>query len=105
VPTPRKLEPEERRLNWLVHDFQGLSDNIYEAVMVAAHRARQIGRRQKREIEDFKSSLANVEESLDDENNANRGIDHFQHSKPTVLALKELRERKYRYYYPEHLRK
>ncbi len=105
-PPLKETDTGSQRLDWLFYDFKDITDNVYEAVMVAAHRARQIARNQKREIDRFKASQSNTEESLDDEENIdNRGVDHFHHPKPTIKALKELRERKFRFYYPEHLKK
>jgi len=96
----------ESRLNWLVTDFSGITTSVYEAVMVAAHRARQIGRRQKQQIDAFNNEveateLVNVEDDTPEE----PGIDHFHHIKPTVHALKELKEGKVAFYYPEEREK
>ncbi|MBM3328755.1 MAG: hypothetical protein FJY67_04660 [Calditrichaeota bacterium] len=89
------------KLNWLVHDFNGVTDSVYEAVMVAAQRARQIGRKQKREIDLYNQSVVITEENLNEETNPERGIDRFSHIKPTVQALDELRRRMFDYHYPD----
>jgi len=103
-------EPLERRerkytdftgskLSWLVEDFHGVTDSVYEAVMVAAHRARQVGRRQKREIDAYNSSQVLTPESIEAEEHSEKGVDHFQHIKPTVAALDELKNGEFEYYY------
>ncbi len=92
----------ERTLNWLVSDLSEQTTSVYEAIKVAAIRARQIGRRQKQEIDNFNSTqqaieIVNPEEEVTDE----PGIDHFHHIKPIVQALQELSEGKVNFYYPE----
>ena len=57
-PPPRE---EDMRLSWLVDDFEDITENIYEAIMVASRRAREIGRRQKQEIEALNSTLEVVD--------------------------------------------
>jgi DNA-directed RNA polymerase subunit K/omega len=99
-------EPVERplsgsRLPWLIHDFTGITDNVYEGVMVAAVRARQIGRRQKHEIDAWYKSHEPVD-GQGEEEETEPGSDHFQHTKPTVKALDELAEKKLEYKYLEN---
>lgn len=90
------------QLDWLINDFDGQTSSVYEAIMIAAHRARQIGRRQKQEIENFNASLEAVEiVNAEEEENDEPGVDHFHHSKPTVQALDELKKQKFTFYYPE----
>ncbi|HHE47188.1 MAG TPA: hypothetical protein ENL08_05770 [Bacteroidetes bacterium] len=89
----RKDGLTDSKLPWLIHDFEGITENIYEGVMAAAVRARQIGRRQKQEIDVWHKSHEPVD-GAGEEEESEPGIDHFQHSKPTVKALKELSERK-----------
>jgi len=92
----------EIRLSWLVDDFLGITDNIYEAVMVAARRARQVGRRQKQEIDSYNATVEATEIVNPEEDEAEEpGSDHFFHIKPTVKALRELKDEKIKYYYPE----
>jgi len=103
------LERRERRytdftgskLPWLVEDFSGITTSVYEAVMIAAHRARQVGRRQKREIDAYNSAQVLTPESIEAEEHAEKGVDHFHHIKPTVVALDELKSGEFEYYYLE----
>jgi len=103
------LEKRERKitdftgskLTWLVDDFVGLTSSVYEAVMVASHRARQVGRQQKHEIDSYNSSQVLSPESIEAEEHAEKGIDHFQHIKPTIVALNELKEQSINYYFLE----
>ena len=93
---------EDMRLPWLVDDFEGITENIYEAVIVASRRARQIGRLQKQEIEALNSTV-DVIDLINNENEdgLEPGVDHFHHMKPTVQAMKELKLRSFNFSYPE----
>jgi DNA-directed RNA polymerase subunit K/omega len=93
------------KLGWLVDDFHGVTESVYEAVMVAAHRARQVGRRQKREIDNYNSSQVLTPESIEMEETSEKGIDHFEHIKPTVHAMDELMRKNIDYYYLEDHKK
>jgi len=86
------------RLSWLIDDFHEKTSSVYEAVMVAANRARQVGRRQKQEIDHW-NAIHDVTESVisPDSPAAEPGIDHFHHPKPTVQALDELKRDVIRY--------
>jgi DNA-directed RNA polymerase subunit K/omega len=96
---PRVRNFTGSRLSWLVTDFQGITNSVYEAVMVAANRARQVGRNQKREIDNWNSSQVLTPESIEQEETAEKGIDHFNHIKPTVQALSELKHQDIEFYY------
>jgi len=89
------------KLSWLVDDFEGVTSSVYEAVMISAHRARQIGRLQKREIDAYNTAQPLTPESIEAEEHAEKGIDHFHHIKPTIAAMDELRKRMFEYYYLE----
>lgn len=90
------------KLSWLVDNFSGITSNVYEAVMVAAKRARQIGRQQKQEIDRWTATMDVLEPGMEPtEDESEVGIDHFHHRKPTVKAMSELKERKLEYNYPE----
>ena len=98
-PPPRE---EDLRLSWLVDDFEDITENIYEAIMIASRRARQIGRRQKQEIEALNSTLEVVDLiNNEEEEGPEPGVDHFHHMKPTIQALKELKEQHFTFSYPE----
>ena len=98
VAKPRSLS--DSRLPWLINDFKDITDNVYEGIMVAASRARQIGRRQKQEIDVWYKSHEPVD-GAGEEEESEPGVDHFQHIKPTVKALKELSTEKLNYKYLE----
>lgn len=104
-PERRRTDFAGSKLPWLVEDFYGVTESVYEAVMIAAHRARQVGRWQKREIDDYNSAQVLTPESIEEEETAEKGIDHFQHSKPTVQALSELKQRLFEYYYLDREKK
>ncbi len=108
-PTPR---PERKstdfagsKLPWLVDDFNHITSSVYEAVMIAAHRARQVGRLQKREIDTYNSSQVLTPESIEEEETSEKGIDHFNHIKPTIKSLGELMDKKLEFYYLEDEKK
>ena len=84
------------KLPWLINDFEGLTDNVYEGIMVAASRARQIGRRQKQEIDIWYKSHEPVD-GAGEEEESEPGVDHFHHIKPTVKSLDELSSGKLTY--------
>jgi len=93
------------KLTWLVNDFNHINTSVYEAVMVAAHRARQVGRLQKREIDAYNSAQVLTPESIEEEETSEKGIDHFNHIKPTIRALDELMEQKLEFHYLEDEKK
>ncbi len=93
------------RLPWVVSDFDGITTSVYEAVMIAALRARQIGKRQKAEIDAWNASIELSEMTPEEEDAEEPGIDHFNHSKPTVKALYELKEQTVDYRYPDESEK
>jgi len=84
----------------LVEDFSGIAESVYEAVMLAAQRARQIGKKQKREIDAWTRSLETTSSGDPDEESPDQGVDHFHHPKPTVQALLELKNQKFGFGYP-----
>ena len=89
---------EKSKLSWLVNDFHGVTHSVYEAVMVAAVRARQIGRSQKQEIDIWYKSHEPID-GQGEEEETEPGIDHFQHPKPTIRALDELSSEQIAYLY------
>jgi len=103
VEPSQPLTEEEARLDWLINDFEGITDNVYEAIMIAAIRARQIGRRQKQEIDAYNSTIEATEiVNPEDEGTEEPGVDHFHHIKPTIKALRELKEEDINFYYLEN---
>jgi len=102
---PKPREPEVK-LDWLVQDFEGITDSVYEGIMIAAHRARQIGRRQKQEIDAFNATIETTEITNSEEEESDQpGVDHFHHVKPTILALNELKKGEINYHYQEKTKK
>jgi len=87
-------------LPWLLHDFKGITENVYEGIMVAAVRARQIGRWQKQEIDAWYKFHEPVD-GQGEEEEIEPGTDHFHHIKPTIKALDELALKKLNYRYLE----
>ena len=81
-------------------DFEDLSENIYEAVMVVAQRARRIGKDQKDQIEQFLGAM-----ETDGEENTGTVLDEklkneiLKMKKPTVLAIEEMLEGELKYSY------
>jgi DNA-directed RNA polymerase subunit K/omega len=86
--------------DFLAEDFRDQIENIYEAIIVMSQRARQIGQKQARIIEQFlaakvRSDNDDIEEDApvaarpfeDDDDDAPR-LPQFE--KPTVLAMNEL---------------
>lgn len=68
--------------------FTDDSDNIYEAIMVIAKRARKIGADQKFEIEKILSVL---EAEEDNEQEVGKSRENsLEMEKPTVIAIREL---------------
>lgn len=102
IADPRRRMAERNvRLKWLVDDFEGITSSVYEAIMISAARARQVGRRQKLEIDAWNSSRQLDELDSDDLDLSEAGIDHFHHPKPTIQALFELKRRRIRFRYPD----
>ena len=98
----KPLPESETRLSWLINDFEGITTSVYEAIMIAAIRARQIGRRQKQEIDSYNSSMEATEIINPEEDDGEEpGVDHFHHIKPTIKALMELKDDTVKFYYPE----
>lgn len=92
-----KASPLKR--DFLAEDFRDQIDNIYEAIIVMSQRARQIGQKQARVIEQFLASKIKPDsEEIEEEVPVRRPLDEDdddaprlpQFEKPTVLAMNEL---------------
>ncbi len=98
-------EPFEKdivKLPWIVDEYTGITSSVYEAIIVSAHRARQIGRLQKQQIDGFYTSLEDSEIVISEEEEVEEpGIDHFHFPKPTIKALKELQDGNLKFSYTE----
>ncbi len=95
--------PKKVRIDWLIEDFHEQASSVYEAIMVASHRARQIGRQHKQEIDNWTSAVEALESEGQIDENSDAGIDHFHHSKPTIKALSELKKNKLEYRYRDEI--
>lgn len=76
--------------------FQDVSDNIYEAVMIVAKRARKIAANQKIEIE-RNMNVVEPEEETDEESEVSKVYLSFK--KPTIIAISELEKQELEYNY------
>ena len=94
----REAKVDALRRDLLAEDFRDRVHNIYEAIIVLSHRARQIGQQQSNIIEQFLSSKVKpetdeteeevpVKKSLEDDDDAPR-LPRFE--KPTILAMNEM---------------
>lgn len=98
-------DSDKVRRDFLAEDFQDQAPNIYEAIIVMSQRARQIGQKQARIIEQFMASRMRNDESeeeeevvrsIDDDDDDEPRVPKFE--KPTILAMNEMHlgEIKYR---------
>ena len=95
VSDDKQEEKATEGKQYLAEDFENLADNIYEAIIVIAKRARQIGDAQKKEIDKQIGTLElteQPEEEPPDEDVPEPEFYHFE--KPTVSAMKEMAEGK-----------
>lgn len=95
----------EKRLPWFVNDFKGKTESVYEAVLIASVRSRQICREQKQEIDNWFTAHDITEGAEEVEDESEPGVDHFHHRKPTVQALQELTNQELKYRYLEKKKK
>ncbi len=73
----------------LPEDFEEKTDNLYEAIMVVARRARKIAANQKLEIENTMNMTESEEEIIEDENREEPTL-YLELEKPTKIAFREL---------------
>jgi len=83
----------------LSDDFIDITDNVYEAIMIVAKRARKIGTDQKVEIENALSEIQAENEEIEEEEEK-RELE-IQLEKPTVIAFKELVQHDLEFEYKE----
>ena len=96
-----------------MHDFLQQTGNIYEAIIVASKRARQIHDDMKieltQQLETLKALNATPEPEDDMEvatvnpDQLKISLDFEKRSKPTEVAINEVREKKIPYHYKEHV--
>lgn len=101
--TPQEEEEKQpERTDFLGEDFEELADNIYEAIIVIARRARTIGESQKREIDSQIGTLELMETPDDDLFEDEENEPEFRtYEKPTILAMQEMKAGKLKYDYRE----
>ncbi len=79
---------------FLAEDFHGKADNVYEAIVAVARRARQIGEEQRREMDAYLSQVEMLEKFTEEEENYDEPVRAhepvLQFEKPTILALREM---------------
>jgi len=80
-------------------NFMDITDNVYEAIMIVAKRARKIGADQKIEIEKALSEIQAENEELEEEEEK-RELE-IQLEKPTIIAFRELEQQDLEYEYKE----
>ncbi len=88
----------ELRRDFLAEDFRDLHPNIYEAIVIMSQRARQIGLKQGRIVEQFIASKARPDDYDDDEEEVYRSLEDDDEEspklpkleKPTVTAMNEM---------------
>lgn len=85
---------------YLAEDFEGLADNIYEAIIVVAKRARKVGDGQKKEI-DRQIGTLDLTDSSDEEqpDEDEPEPDFYHYEKPTIIAMRELKTGQLKYQY------
>lgn|GEM_PF-1936839 len=79
---------------FLSEDFHDHADNIYEAILAIARRARQIGEEHRKEMDAYLSQVEMLEKFQEDEDNFDEPAKYrdpvLQFEKPTVLSLREM---------------
>lgn len=79
---------------FLAEDFHGKADNVYEAIVAIARRARQIGEEQRKEMDAYLSQVEMLEKFTEDEENYDEPVRQhepvLQFEKPTILSLREM---------------
>jgi DNA-directed RNA polymerase subunit K/omega len=96
------------RRDYLAEDFYEQAANIYEAIIIMSKRARQLGQRQTRIIEQFIASKMRPDDDenedeyvrpFDDDDEDAPRLPKFE--KPTILAMNEMHQGKIKYKYKE----
>lgn len=104
-PQADKEDPLSHEM-FLAEDFFGKTKNIYEAVMIIARRARQIGEAQRKEMDAYLSQVEMLEKFQDEDDGMieDAPTPHepvLQFEKPTILSLREMISDKLQYNYGE----
>ena len=99
IPKFPEDKSETVRRDFLSEDFNDRIPNIYEAIIVMSQRARQIGQRQARVIEEFMASKVRtdaddeeeeeiVRPRIDEDDEDAPKLPKFE--KPTILAMNQM---------------
>ena len=85
-----------------LEDLEKNADNIYEAIVIIAKRARQINELQKRMLESETEAITNNDD-YDDDGVSKDLVDHqyLKLPNPTTIALQEMLDGKLQREYPE----
>jgi DNA-directed RNA polymerase subunit K/omega len=96
-----------------MHDFLQQTGNVYEAIIVASKRARQIHDDMKQQLTNQLETLKALNATPEPEDDMEVAVVNpdqlkisleFEKSpKPTEIAINEVREKKIPYYYKEHV--
>jgi DNA-directed RNA polymerase subunit K/omega len=95
----RCLDPNHREVTvshemFLGEDFYRHADNVYEAIIAIARRARQIGEEQRKEMDAYLSQVEMLDKFQEEEEGYEEPVrPHepvLQFEKPTILALREM---------------
>ena len=85
---------------FLAEDFDELADNIYEAIIVVAKRARKVGEEQRKEIDKQIGALDLSESTEEEPIEEDEEEPHYiRYEKPTMIAMKEMVNGKLKYNY------
>jgi DNA-directed RNA polymerase subunit K/omega len=94
-------------------DFRDAADNIYEAILVIAKRARQVGELQKRQIDRYLGQTEMAEQAAaqaraEDSEDAAVPIEpepvnrpEFKFEKPVLVSFREMKDKKIDFYYED----
>ena len=85
-----------------LHELDKFADNVYEAIIMIARRARQINELQKKVLDAEAASITNSDE-YDDEGVSQDLVDrqYLKLPKPTTIALQEMLHGKLKKEYPQ----
>jgi DNA-directed RNA polymerase subunit K/omega len=98
--SPEQETKAKKPTQFLAEDFEELADNVYESIIVIAKRAREIGDRQKKEIDQQLGTTEfteSPEEEQPDEDEPETEYPHFE--KPTILAMQEMKKGQLKFNY------
>jgi DNA-directed RNA polymerase subunit K/omega len=95
---------------FLAEDYQGKTENIYEAILIIAKRSRQIGELQKRQIDRALGQTEMLEQQVVEPTGEETELQHteepeprpqFHFEKPTIQAMREMANEETKWHYEE----